>query len=700
MLVNYEVDESVAVLTMQNPPVNGLSLPLRSALREMLQKAFVDDTVKAVVLSGSAKVFSAGADIEEFDSGLEGANFSDPYLGSLVDFVEAAPKPVVAAISGICLGGGLELALGCHHRVASTTARFGLPEVKLGILPGAGGTQRLPRLIGMKAAMDLIVSGETFDCARAAALGLIDDVVVDDTEGATVKAARRIALNAASAGRWPRLRDVVIGMPAEELTKLLDEKKATLRKPLPGALRCIDVVGSAVTLPFDAALRTEYETLRELMASSESQALRHVFFAERRAGKIQGIPREAPIRPVAGVAVIGAGTMGSGIAMCCASAGLPVVLLDRDEDAVNRAVQAIAANYGGAIKKGRLSSEEADRLMKLISGSTDFARIGSADLVIEAVYEDLAVKESVFHTIDELAKPGAILASNTSTLDLNAIAAFTSRPQDVVGLHFFSPANVMRLLEVVRGEKTQDEVVASAMNFARKIGKVGVVAGVCDGFIGNRMFEEYLRQAYYLLDEGATPLQVDRALENWGMAMGPLATMDLAGNDIGLAIRKRRKIEQPDRPYSGIPDLVAEMGRFGQKTGAGWYRYDPVTRKRQADPEIDALILEYSDRNHITRRELSDEEIVARCLFALANEGALILQEGIAQRASDIDVVYLSGYGFPAHRGGPMFYADAVGLPHVLAEIERFKVGYRGELWQPAPLLEELAQTGQSFASV
>jgi 3-hydroxyacyl-CoA dehydrogenase len=700
MLVNYEVNESVAVLTMQNPPFNGLSRPLRKALSEMLQKAFDDESVKAIVLSGSAKVFSAGADIEEFDSGLEGANFADPYLGSLIDSVETAAKPVVAAISGICLGGGLELALGCHYRVANTSARFGLPEVKLGILPGAGGTQRLPRLIGVEAALDLIVSGEMIDCARAADLGLIDSVVADDTVGATVKTARHVALDAASAGRWPRLRDVVIQMSADDLSKLLDAKKATLRKPLPGVLRCIDTVGGAVSMPFDAALKKEYETLLELMVSPESQALRHVFFAERRAGKIQGISKDAPVRPVTSVAVIGAGTMGSGIAMCCANAGLPVALLDRDEDAVKRAVQAIAANYGGAIKKGRLTSEEADHLMKLISGSTDFSRIGSADLVIEAVYENMAVKESVFHTIDELAKPGAILASNTSTLDLNAIAAFTSRPQDVVGLHFFSPANVMRLLEVVRGAKTQDEVLASAMNFARKIGKVGVVAGVCDGFIGNRMFEEYLRQAYYLLDEGATPLQVDRALENWGMAMGPLATMDLAGNDIGLAIRKRRKIEQPDRPYSGIPDQVAEMGRFGQKTGAGWYRYDPITRKRQPDPEIDALVLAYAAENHITRRKISDEEIVARCLFALANEGALVLQEGIAQRASDIDVVYLSGYGFPAHRGGPMFYADAVGLPHVLAEIERFKAGYRGELWQPAPLLKELAQTERSFASV
>ncbi|REE07101.1 3-hydroxyacyl-CoA dehydrogenase [Paraburkholderia sp. BL27I4N3] len=700
MLVNYEVTESVAVLTMQQAPVNGLGLPLRKALREMLHKAFDDATIKGVVLTGGEKVFSAGADIEEFEAGLDGPNFADPYLGSLVDLVEAAGKPVVAAISGVCLGGGLELVLGCHYRVADSSARFGLPEVNLGILPGAGGTQRLPRLIGVEGALDLIVSGEMVDCERAVSLGLIDRVLVDEAEGTAVKKAVQLALEAASSGHWPRLRDVVIRMQANELSQLIEAKIATLRKPLPAALQCIDAVSWSVTLPFEEALGKEYAALRELMASAESQALRHAFFAERRAGKIQGISREVPVRAVTSVAVIGAGTMGSGIAMCCANAGMPVMLLDTSEEAVQRGLQGLAANYGAAIKRGRLTTEVADRRLRLISGSTDFSRIGSADLVIEAVYEDMAVKESVFRAIDSFAQPDAILASNTSTLDLDAIAGFTSRPQDVVGLHFFSPANLMRLLEVVRGAKTRDEVLASAMQFARKIGKVGVVAGVCDGFIGNRMFEEYLRQAYFLLDEGATPLQVDRALEDWGMAMGPLATMDLAGNDIGLAIRKRRKIEQPDRPYSAIPDLVAEMGRFGQKTGAGWYRYDPVTRKRQADPEIDSLVLEYGARNHIARREISDEEIVARCLFALANEGALILREGIAQRASDIDTVYLNGYGFPAHRGGPMFYADKIGLPNVLARIEGFQAGYMGELWQPASLLTELGETGQSFASV
>jgi 3-hydroxyacyl-CoA dehydrogenase len=695
MTVQYEVRQSIAVLTMLHPPVNGLGWSLRKELLEKVKQALDDSAVKGIVLTGGNRIFSAGADIGEFSAGLDGANFVYPYLGSVIDFVESASKPVVAAISGACLGGGLELALGCHYRVADTSAIFALPEVKLGIIPGAGGTQRLPRAIGVRPALDMIVSGETINCERAASLGL-----VTATDGSLIDAAIAIAMRAEAAGTWPKVRDNSIKLSGTELTEILSEQKQKLRKPMPAMLEGINAVGNAVTMPFADGIKREFATIRALIQSPESEALRHVFFAERRAGHIQGVNRDTRIPDTGSVAVIGAGTMGSGIAMCCANAGIPVILLDRSATAVERGINAITTTYTVALEKGRLSQEAFDRRLKLISGTIDFSQIKVADLVIEAVFEDLAVKKEVFNAIDEIAKPGAVLASNTSTLDLNAIAAFTKRPEQVVGLHFFSPANVMRLLEVVRGAKTSDDVLTSAMAFARKIGKVGVVAGVCDGFIGNRMFEEYLRQAYFLLDEGATPLQIDRAMENWGMAMGPLATMDLAGNDIGLAIRKRRAIEQPNRPYSRIPDLIAEMGRFGQKTGAGWYRYDPITRKRQVDAEIDALIVAYAEENRIARRTITDDEIVARCVFALVNEGAHILQERIAQRASDIDVVYLNGYGFPAYRGGPMFYADKAKLSCVLGKIVRFQAGYQGDLWEPAPLLKELVRTGKSFADV
>ena len=601
---------------------------------------------------------------------------------------------MAVAINGTALGGGLELALGAHYRVAHAKAEVGLPEVKIGILPGAGGTQRLPRVVGLEAALNMIVSGATAPAARLAATALFDQVVEGDPVGAAVQLLKQ---KIAAGGPHPRVRDLRVEHDdAQAFLAWARMGVAAASKNFPAPLRCVDAVAASLK-PFDEGMAVEREGFTVLLNSPESKALRHAFFGERAAARIDDVGRDVRPRPVERVGVVGAGTMGGGISMNFLNAGIPVALVETTQEALDRGLATIRRNYENSAKKGRLTEEQVEQRMALLSPSLDHAALADADLVIEAVYEDYDVKQAVFEKIDQVARPGAILATNTSTLDVDRVAAFTKRPQDVLGLHFFSPANVMRLLEVVRGARTAKDVMATAMAMAKKIRKTAVVSGVCDGFIGNRMIEQYSRQATFMLEEGALPQQVDRAAEAFGFAMGPFRMGDLAGNDIGWAIRKRRYAERPGMVYADNADALCEMGRFGQKVGKGWYDYVAGDRTPRPSAEVEAMILERSKAQGIERREIGDREIVERLVYALANEGARILEEGIAARASDIDIVYLSGYGFPPWRGGPMFHADQVGLYNVLAAMRRYARGHRGEAWEPAPLLVELAEAGRSF---
>ncbi|HEY8554628.1 MAG TPA: 3-hydroxyacyl-CoA dehydrogenase NAD-binding domain-containing protein [Burkholderiales bacterium] len=690
----YELHGAVAVITLDNPPVNGLGHALRSGIVAGIDRANADENVKAVVLIGSPRAFSGGADIREFNTPKAEA---EPNLNTVIRIIEASAKPVIAAISGACMGGGLELALGCHYRVALPDAQIALPEVKLGILPGAGGTQRLPRVVGVETALNMIVSGEAVPAEKLKDTALFDEMVQGDLLAGALKFAEKVI---AEKRPLKRVRDMKIDYPNAEafFQYARDAVQATARN-FPAPLKCVDAVAAAAMKPFDEGLAVEREFFRYLVNTTESKALRHAFFGERAAQKIPDVPENTPTRTIKKVGVVGAGTMGGGITMNFLNAGIPVALLEINQEALDRGVATIRRNYEGSLKKGKLTAEQLESRMSLLKPTLSYDDLKDADLIVEAVFEDMGVKEGVFRKLDEIAKPGAILASNTSTLDLNRIASFTKRPQDVIGMHFFSPANVMKLLEVVRGEKTGKDVLATVMKLAKTIKKTAVVSGVCDGFIGNRMVEHYIRQALFLLEEGATPWQVDQALEKWGMAMGPFRMSDLAGNDIGWAIRKRRYQEHPEIVYSGIADRVCELGRFGQKTGSGWYRYEAGKRDAIPDPAIEALIAEYRKEKGIVPRQVSDEEIVERCIYALVNEGARILEEGIALRASDIDMVYLTGYGFPLYRGGPMFYADTVGLYNVERAMRRFAAAdpRDAKFWEPAPLLAKLAAEGKTF---
>jgi len=687
----YSVRDGIAVINLNNPPVNGLGNALRAGIAEGLEKADSDPDVKAVILIGTSKVFSGGADIREFNKPM-----TRPNLPEVNDLQDSMQKPLVAAIGGFALGGGLELALACHYRIAVEKTVLGLPEVKLGILPGSGGTQRLPRIVPVHEAARMMILGDPIPAARAKELGLIDEIV----DGSLLDAALEYAKKLVAEGKGPRrVRDMppqVEGDPKAVLEAVPEQAaKSAGGNPAPAEIaKCI---AAAVTMPFDEGRKVERERFEYLVNTAESKALRHMFFAERQTSKIPDVPEDTPVREVKKAAVIGAGTMGGGIAMSFANVGIPVVILDQSQEALDKGMKRIRDNYETTVKRGRLKPEDMEKRYALIQPSTDLNAIKPADIVIEAVFERMDVKQDMFRKLDAVAKPGAILASNTSTLDVNKIADVTKRPADVIGTHFFSPANVMRLLEVVRGAKTGKDVLATVMKLGKKIKKVPIVSGVCDGFIGNRMLERYTQQAGLLLDEGASPQQVDAALQNWGMAMGPFTMSDMAGNDIGWDIRKRRYYEKPDMAYSKFADKVCELGRYGQKTGKGFYRYEAGNRKPQVDPEIDALLAKYRAETNLQPRKISDEEIVERCIYALANEGARILEEGIALRASDVDMVYLTGYGFPAHRGGPMFYADTVGLDKVAAAIARFQKGYHGEQWQPAPLLVKLAGEGKKF---
>ncbi|WP_421682724.1 3-hydroxyacyl-CoA dehydrogenase [Stutzerimonas urumqiensis] len=692
-VVRLERRGAIALITVNNPPVNALGVAVRQGLQQAFQAAEADPEVKAVALVCEGNTFIAGADIKEF-----GKPPQSPSLPEVIEVIEVASKPSVAVIHGTALGGGLEVALGCHYRIARKDAKVGLPEVKLGLLPGAGGTQRLPRLAGVAKALDMIVSGQPIGAAEAVEHRIVDELF----EGDLVEAGLAYAHRMVEEGRAPRRTgEQTHGLEGADNAELIAAKHAEVAKRMRGLfspLRCIAAVEAATQLPLAEGLKRERELFAECLQSPQRAALVHSFFAERQASKIADLPADVKPREIRSAAVIGGGTMGVGIALCFANAGVPVKLLEINEDALGRALQRARDTYGASVKRGSLTEEAMEKRLKLVEGVTEYAALADVDVVVEAVFEEMGVKQQVFEQLDAVCKPGAILASNTSSLDLDAIAAFTKRPEDVVGLHFFSPANVMRLLEVVRGARTSHEVLATAMAIGKKLKKVSVVVGVCDGFVGNRMVFQYGREAEFLLEEGATPGQVDGALRNFGMAMGPFAMRDLSGLDIGQAIRKRQRAELPaDRDFPVVSDKLCEAGMLGQKTGAGYYRYEPGNRTPLENPDLAPMLEAASREKGLERRTLDEPYIVERCIYALVNEGAKILEEGIAQRSSDIDVIYLNGYGFPAFRGGPMFYADSVGLDQVLARIEELHARC-GDWWKPAPLLEKLAAEGRTFS--
>jgi 3-hydroxyacyl-CoA dehydrogenase len=704
MTAEYKAHGDVAVISLNNPPVNGLGLATRVAFVAALSKAQLDDSIKAIVVTGAGKAFSGGADIKEFGSP---KSLQEPNLLSLISACENSPKVVVAALHTVAMGGGLELSLGCHYRVAAPGCNVALPEVKLGLIPGAGGTQRLPRVLGVEAALNMIVSGEPvksemlmmlpgqklFDLLSKSPESLMDEAIS--------LARDKAALHAKDKSPLPLVRNLPCKHPqGDAYFQFARNMVKGMSKNYPAPVKCVDVVEAATKNKFEQGMLIEREVFINLMWTPECRALRHLFVAERAASKIPDVPDDTPKRDIKSIAVIGAGTMGGGISMNFLNAGIPVKMLEMKQEALDKGIATIRKNYESQVTKGKLKQAVYDQRMALLSTTLNYADLKDADMVIEAVFEEMGVKEKVFTQLDAVMKPGAILASNTSTLDMDKIAAFTKRPQDVVGTHFFSPANVMKLLEVVRGKKTGKDVLATVMALGKKIKKTSVVSGVCDGFIGNRMIEQYSRQAGFLIEEGCTPAQVDKAVEKFGFAMGPFRMGDLAGNDIGWAIRKRRNIERPGMKYSKTADLLCELGRFGQKTGAGWYDYVPGKRDAIPSDIVVKMIEDHRKAVGITPRKISDEEIVQRLVFALVNEGAHILEDGIASKAGDIDMVYLTGYGFPIYRGGPMHYADQVGLFNVILAMNSFAKNPHDDanFWKPAPLLVRLAAEGKTFS--
>ncbi|RKT35165.1 short chain enoyl-CoA hydratase /3-hydroxyacyl-CoA dehydrogenase [Roseovarius halotolerans] len=663
----------LGIIRMTRQPVNALGHALRCAISEAHRDFDADPAIAAIVLTGSGRFFSAGADITEFDSGRK-----PPYLTDLIDQLEQGGTPVVALINGIAFGGGLELSLGCDDIYLLPKAKLALPEIKLGIIPGAGGTQKLPRVIGGPEALAFILKGDPINADKACALGLARAIAPDED------AALDLIARAAEDG-LPRRDMHTLTVPGA--VSDLDEVAAPFLRRARGApapAKALEGVRMAYTTPLDEGLAWERETFTALNASPESRAMRHVFFAERQAAKIADIPADTTKRPVETAGVIGAGTMGAGIAMCFADAGIPVTIVEQDRERLDAGLANIRRSYEAMRDKGRLAPETAEARLASITGSVAMRDLGAADVVVEAVFEAMDVKREVFAQLDAICKPGAILATNTSTLDVNEIAAATGRPEDVIGLHFFSPAHIMKLLEVVRAEKTAKDVVATAMDLGRRLGKIAVLVGVCNGFAGNRMFINFNREAQILIEEGALPWQIDKVLTDWGLAMGPLSVMDLAGLDVGYRIRKARGAQTP-YPFT-TADRLAEAGRLGQKTGAGWYRYPEGARRGEPDPEVEALIEQVSREKGITRRPVSDDEILHRCLWQLVNTGYQILEEGIAQRASDLDVIFVNGYGFPRSRGGPMFHAQEVGLDRVAADVSRYHDAH-GAHWAPSAML-------------
>lgn len=695
-LVQLSKDNEIAIITINNPPVNALSPGVPEGIAESLQQISKDSTVKAAVLIGGGTTFVAGADIKEFGKMTSGQSRSGVAFVPMLQDLEDSNKPIIMAIHGTAFGGGLELAMAGHYRVASPDAKVGQPEVKLGLIPGAAGTQRLPRLAGVAKAVEMCVDGNPVKASDALKAGIVDRIIEGDLLAGAVAFAREVADKPA---RKTRERNEKLGTP-EQNAPIFAAVRETVKKKQRGLmapLAAIDAVEAATRLPFAQGVEAERKLFVECLFSDQSKALIHVFFGEREVAKIPDVPKETPLIPVKSAAVVGAGTMGGGIAMVFANAGIPVLLKEADQPALDRGLATIQKNYANSVKRGRFTQQYADERLKLIKPTLSYDDFTGVDMVVEAVFEGMALKKQVFGELDRVCKQGAILASNTSTLNVDEIASATSRPASVIGTHFFSPANVMRLLEIVRGKASSKEVIATCMQLSKKLGKVGVLVGNCRGFVGNRMFGPYRREAQFLVEEGASVEAVDKALYDYGMAMGPLATGDLAGLDVGWRIRKEyRHLEKPGVRQPIAEDKLCEQGRYGQKTGAGWYKYD-AERRPINDPAVAELVRQSAAEAGIKQRQISAEEIVDRCIYALVNEGARILEEGYALRAVDIDIIYLNGYGFPAYRGGPMWYADTVGVKKVYDRISEFH-SQHGELWTPAPLLKELAEKGKKFA--
>jgi 3-hydroxyacyl-CoA dehydrogenase len=696
-LVALDRQDGVAVISINNPPVNALSTAVQQGIAVALDEAGRDASVRVIVMIGGGRTFIAGADIKELELAASGKGGGPPKMHALFARIEDSAKPVVMAIHGTALGGGLEIAMAGHYRVATPDAQVGQPEVNLGIIPGAEGTQRLPRLAGVAAAVELCVSGKPIRAPEALRLGVIDRIIEGDLRAGAVAFARQMS-GAVTPHRKTRERNDKLGTPAvnDPIFAAAREQARKTRREAP--LAVVDAIQAATTLPFDAGCQREQEIFAQCLASDQARALIHAFFAERAVAKIPDIPKDTPVYAIAKAGIIGAGTMGGGIAMACANAGIPVLLKEVEQAALDRGLATVRKNYENSVKKGRFSQEVMDQRMALIHPQLSYDGFDQADLIIEAAFESMELKKRIFGEIDKIAKPDCVLATNTSTLDIDQIAAVTARPQMVIGLHFFSPANVMRLVEIVRGAKTSKQVVATALAVAKKLGKVGVVVGNCRGFVGNRMMLPYMREAQFLAEEGATPEQVDRALTDFGMAMGIFAVDDMGGIDLAWRVRQEYKhLEKPGVRVPLVLEKLYQMGRYGQKTGAGWFRYDE-NRKATPDPEVVALIEKTAREAGIARRSISGPEIVERCIYTLINEGAKILEEGYALRAADIDVIYLTGYGFPGYRGGPMWYADTVGLKDVYERVAEFHRLY-GEPWAPAPLLKKLAEAGKTFAA-
>ena len=692
-VVSYSMSGDIAVVNINSPPVNAVDQSVRAGLQHTFGELRGKPGITAIVLACAGKTFVAGADIKEFDTGIAAPGYHE-----VLRLIEDSPVPVIAAVHGTALGAGTEIALCCHYRVAHETARFGLPELSLGIIPGAGGTQRLPRLVALEVALDMMLSGKPLPAAKALEAGLVDSVVTEAVRPAAVAFARELVARGAA----PRRTREQAVRGAERATELIAARRAQIARTMrnrQSPLALLEAVQAAVEKPFDEGLRVESALSAQLEQATESRALRHLFYAEREVRKIPGLSADVKPRPVQRIGIVGAGTMGGGIAMCFANAGIAVAILDTSQANLDRGLATIRKNYERSVTRGSLKPEQRDQRLGLITPTLDYAALASADVIIEAVFENMALKQQIFVKLDAVAKPGAVLGTNTSTLDIDEIAAVTGRAQDVIGLHFFSPANVMPLLEIVQCGKTAPDVVVTALEIAKQIKKTGVVAKVCYGFIGNRMMDPYGREAERCLLEGATPAEVDGALEDFGMAMGILAVYDLAGVDIGHLTRvARQHLLPPDPSFYRPAAMLNERGWIGQKAGRGYYRYDGPERKRAVDPEVVAMIHEEGRRLNIPQRRPERQEIRERCLYAMINEGARLLEEGIALRASDIDVVYTAGYGFPRYRGGPMFYADTVGLRVVYDKILGFQKTLDPQYWQPAPLLQELALAGSSFA--
>jgi len=687
--VSIERRDGVAIVTIDNPPVNALSQAVREGLERSFEEAATDDTVNAIVLICAGRTFIAGADIREF-----GRPIVPPHLPDVIAQIEASEKPVVAAMHGTALGGGLEVALGCHYRVAVLSAALGLPEVNLGLLPGASGTQRLPRLIGVERALNMMLSGKPVNAALALEYGLIDKICDDNK---LLDTAIEFAVSKVADGPR-RIRDMSV---PDVDGNLFDETRKAIARKTRGLIspeKIIQCVESSTQVGFDEGCKFEREVFLECKSSAQSDGLRHAFFAERAVSKVPGIGKDTTVRDLSSIAVLGAGTMGAGIAYNCLTSGFNVHLLDNDDTGLERGATTIRKLFEGGVARGKISAEKLAEGLGRLNTSTNYDDIADADLVIEAVFENLAIKKEVFEKLDAVCKDGAILATNTSTLDIDAIAGATRRPHDVIGLHFFSPAHIMRLLEIVRGAETSGEVIATSLALAKRLQKIGVVVGNCFGFVGNRMLYSYGRENQFLLLEGAAPEQIDQALYDWGMAMGPNAVGDLAGLDVGYKVRQERT-DLPDDPrFYRVADLLVEQGRFGQKTGKGMYLYADGSRNPTPDPEVQTLINEASGKLGIERREIEPREIIERCIYGLISEGARILEDGIAARSSDIDVIWTNGYGFPRHRGGPMHYADTVGLAAVYEKICEFRDRFGAEFWEPPELLKDLADKGQNFS--